>query len=225
MLIPLESDVPLQRWPIANWALIALTVIISGLPLVGAMDVLFFKQLLLHKENFAATQLVSYQFFHAGLVHLIGNMLFLFVFGNAVNARLGHVLYLLAYLAAGVVSGLVWLLVGRGDYLLGASGAIMGVLGLFLVYYPKNDVRVGWWILVRVGSFYMSAIFLMLIYFALDLLGALRGSDAVAYVGHLGGWATGFAIGCALVASGLVPSSADEINLLQLVGLRPRDDR
>jgi len=88
--------------------------------------------------------LVSSQFIHAGFLHLGGNMLFLWVFGRAVEDRLGPWLYLPFYLAAGVLAGLVQCFVSFGESvpLIGASGAIAGVLGVYFISYPTAWVRV-----------------------------------------------------------------------------------
>jgi membrane associated rhomboid family serine protease len=75
---------------------------------------------LLRRDNgFRSYQLVTALFQHAGLLHLAGNMLFLFVFGNAVNAKLGHPAFLAAYLGIGVLTGVAWLALGPGEVCLG----------------------------------------------------------------------------------------------------------
>jgi membrane associated rhomboid family serine protease len=88
--------------------------------------------------------LVSALFMHAGWLHILGNMLFLWVFGDNVEDRLGHIGYLLFYLAAGVVATLVQGLIDVNNVVpvLGASGAIAGVLGAYIVYYPRATVNV-----------------------------------------------------------------------------------
>src|SRR5947209_19825054 len=153
-MIPLTVDVPMKRLPWANWGLILTTVVISlAVPsataevTIRSREVLthyHYSPLVLQREGFAAYQFVTALFQHADLIHLFGNMLFLFVFGNAINAKLGHGGFLASYLGIGVLVHLVWLAVGGGEAYLGASGAIMGVCGMFLVLYPRNDVRVFW---------------------------------------------------------------------------------
>src|SRR6266511_996074 len=153
-MIPLTVDVPMKRLPWANWALILVTVVISLAVryateevTVRSFEVLtryHYSPLVLQRDGFAAYQLVTALFQHADLLHLFGNMLFLFVFGNAVNAKLGHVRFLTAYLGIGVLVNLVWLGMGHGAACLGASGAIMGMCGMFLVLYPRNSVNVLW---------------------------------------------------------------------------------
>jgi membrane associated rhomboid family serine protease len=153
-MIPLTVDVPMKRLPCANWLLIAATVWISLavpyahrerdalIPELPSLEKL--SPLVLQRAHFRPYQLVTHLFQHAGLVHLIGNTVFLFVFGNAVNAKLGQLGFLAAYLLLGVLAGLAWLVGGQGDAALGASGAIMGVCGMSLVLYPLNMVKVFW---------------------------------------------------------------------------------
>jgi membrane associated rhomboid family serine protease len=133
------------------------------------------------------------------------------------------VLYVLAYLATGAVAGLSWLLIGDGETLIGASGAVMGVVGLFAIYYPKNEVRMFYFVVFRWGTFSVSAIWLILIYFGLDLYGTVFGSgDSVAYIAHVIGALLGAGVGWVLVARRIVPSDANEVNLLQMLGAAPK---
>jgi len=176
---------------------------------------------MLHRDGCSPLQFVTHVFLHAGVAHLVGNMVFLLVFGNAVNAKLGHGLFLLAYFALGIVAGVAWLSFGDGAAALGASGAIMGLVGLFLVYFPRNDVNVFYLIFIgpaaRGGAFTISSYWLILLYVALDLLGFLGPGSGVAHVAHLGGTAAGVAAGLLLLASGLVTSTEWEENLLMLL--------
>lgn len=223
-MVPYHADVVMPRWPIANWVLIGLCVL--GYSLSWGAHGFTGEGQLLSREHFSVLQLVSHQFLHANIKHLVGNMIFLWVFGNAVNARLGHLLYVPAFLISGIVAGLVWLLLGSGGSLIGASGAIMGIVGLFAIYYPRNEVRVFYMILWRPGTFTISAIWLILIYFALDMLGTVLGrGGGVAYVAHIGGALFGAAVGWLLIARRLVPSDEDEENLLQVFGVVPRPEK
>jgi membrane associated rhomboid family serine protease len=171
-------------------------------------------------------ELFSHIFVHADLWLLIGNMVFLFCFGNAVNAKLGHLPFLLVYLLFGAASGLVWLAVGKGDFLVGASGAVMGVTGLFFVFFPRNEVRCvygigNWW--SGAGTFEISSFWLVLLFMSLDLVGnLLGGSGGAGYACDLGGGFVGCAVGIGLLLSGLVKSEYYEENLLQMIGVQPR---
>ena len=85
-------------------------------------------------------------FLHAGFLHLFGNMLFLWIYGDNVEHRLGHVPYLFWYLATGVAATLFHMLGASGSQipLVGASGAISGMLGFYFVWFPRNQVRLLW---------------------------------------------------------------------------------
>lgn len=172
--------------------------------------------------RFSFWNLFSYLFVHADFWHLAGNMLFLFVFGNAVNAKLGHGLFLVSYLLLGALAGLGWLLLGNGAPLVGASGAIMGIVGIFLILFPHNDVSVFYWIGFAItGTTSFSSGWLILFYMVGDLVGCLfGGGGAVAYICHLTGAAGGIALAVGLVVSGVVRSSSYEKNLLQILGVQ-----
>lgn len=147
--------------------------------------------------------LLTSLFMHGGIAHLFGNMLFLFIFGDNVEDRLGHLRYLLFYLICGILASLAHiystLLLG-GNMLvpsLGASGAISGVLGGYLVLFPRKRVRV---IFIRMFM-RVPAVVAIGLWFVFQLINGIGilglGSQAggVAYAAHIGG----FAVGCLLV--------------------------
>ncbi len=144
------------------------------------------------------TILIS-MFMHAGIAHIAGNMLYLFIFGDNVEDRLGHFRYLLFYLFCGTAASLAQVYVTKlthGNLLvpnLGASGAIAGVLGAYLLLFPRNRVRV---IMFRFITA-VPAIFAVGIWFVFQVISELGvlGRDTaggVAYAAHIGGFAAGF---------------------------------
>jgi membrane associated rhomboid family serine protease len=171
--------------------------------------------------------LFTYQFVHGDLFHLIGNMIFLFVFGNAVNAKLGHWQFLVAYVLLGVLAGLAFLPLSGGRPIVGASGSIMGIVGLFVVLFPRNDVQVFYWFgLVWAGVARIAAYWVVLFFVVCDLIGAaFDHSGPVAYAAHVAGAAGGFALGIALVKTRVVRSSRDEENLLEFLGYQRKEER
>jgi membrane associated rhomboid family serine protease len=143
------------------------------------------------------TILVS-MFMHGGLVHLLGNMLFLFVFGDNVEDRLGRMRFLLFYLFCGTVASLSHVFVSSAagrDLLvpsLGASGAISGVLGAYLLLFPRKRVRVLFaWNIIAVPA--VVAVGLWFVFQLISGLGYLGGGTGggVAYAAHVGGFAAG----------------------------------
>jgi membrane associated rhomboid family serine protease len=224
MFLPYNVDVPMRRWPIANWMLIALTILISYLAWQNGT----IKELdwALSRRTFAGDQLFSHVFVHADHVHLFGNMIFLFCFGNAINAKLGHFRFVLLYLALGALAGLAWLAAGGGGYAVGASGAISGVTGMFFVLYPRNDVSVFWWLGRHIGVFQIAAYWVVLAYFLLDAASlALGVGGGVAYIAHVAGTLAGAALAVGMLYARLVRSNELEEDLLQVLGLTERKEQ
>jgi membrane associated rhomboid family serine protease len=148
--------------------------------------------------------LFTSMFMHANLIHIAGNMLFLFIFGDNVEDAFGHLQYLLFYLLSGVVATLVQAgvaVVFQGTYgmdagQLGASGAIAGVLGAYLVMFPQARIRVlvGFVILFFTR---LSAGLVIGVWFLLQFIPALtsiHNVGGVAYFAHVGGFLTGVII-------------------------------
>jgi membrane associated rhomboid family serine protease len=241
-MIPYQADVMMARVPWANWIIIGVTVLISLIVIFANADVSQFELWRSDAGPFLASllkahgikdfdvadvpsfhvyQLVSHAFLHAGLIHLFGNMIFLFVFGNAVNAKIGHVPYVALYLAFAVFTGLAWFfLPGSGAVLVGASGAIMGITGMFAILYPLNEISIFTFILLRPTIFEFSAMWVLLFYFAMDFLGFLGGGGNVAHVSHLAGMSTGAVLTAALVLTGRVKPNAGEKTLLEVFGMK-----
>ena len=148
-----------------------------------------------------AIDLLTSMFLHGGFMHLFGNMLFLWIYGDNVEYRLGRLRYLLAYLATGVAATLFFTLLSPGSTLplVGASGAISGVLGFYFLWFPLNVVRVLVFlfpILMRV--FEIPARIVLGVYLVWDnivplLITAGQGGGGVAHGAHIGGFVAGLA--------------------------------
>lgn len=175
--------------------------------------------------GFEPWQLFSHAFIHGGFFHLLGNMWFLFLFGNAINSKLGHSWFCLLYLCFAVVTGIAWFLApGNGWMLLGASGAVMGAAGMFIVLYPLNEVSVVFFFLFRPFFFHVSAVWVLLGYLALDTLGFLSSGSDVAHISHITGMLTGAGVASALVMAGVIKPGAGEKTLLEIIGIKvPRE--
>jgi membrane associated rhomboid family serine protease len=128
-------------------------------------------------------------FLHGSLLHLGGNMLFLWIFGNNVEDRLGPVPYLLFYVAAGVVATVAHIAVQPDSTVpvVGASGAIAGVMGAYLVWYPNAPILALIFILFRE----VRAKWLLLFWVALQFLEPFNPNSGVAWVAHVGGFVFG----------------------------------
>ena len=143
--------------------------------------------------------LITSMFMHGGWAHLLGNMLFLWVFGDNIENRIGHTRYLIFYLVCGIIASLSHVFVSGSDSLipsLGASGAISGVLGGYLLLFPSRRVRV---IMGRgittVPAFVALGIWIVFqVISQLGVLGGDQGGGGVAYAAHIGGFVAGLAL-------------------------------
>ncbi|HZT06614.1 MAG TPA: rhomboid family intramembrane serine protease [Chloroflexota bacterium] len=147
--------------------------------------------------------LLTSMFVHGGFLHIASNMLYLWVFGDNVEDAFGHLGYLLFYLVTGVVAGLTQVLINTTATVpsIGASGAIAGVLGAYLLLYPRADVRT----ILFIGPFLtvprISALFLIGFWFLTQLLSGVAALEVstqqtggVAFWAHIGGFISGFVL-------------------------------
>jgi membrane associated rhomboid family serine protease len=150
-------------------------------------------------EAFAPHQLLTSAFLHLDVLHLVGNMLFLWVYGRYVEDRLGHGRYLGVYLAFAVAGSLGHLLMGGDRPAVGASGAISGLMGFVLVAAPWVEIEVRYVFVRWVSEPHRIAAFWLLgAWVAMQLLLALGASTGVAVMAHLGGFAGGAALAALL---------------------------
>jgi len=141
--------------------------------------------------------LLTSMFMHAGIAHLLGNMLFLWIFGDNVEANFGHFRYLLFYLFCGIGSGLIHVAFNYHSHLpaLGASGAISGVLGAYIVLEPRNRILT----LIFIFPIRVPAVVVLGVWFALQFLSGIssigtRMNGGVAVWAHVGGFLLGVLI-------------------------------
>lgn len=134
---------------------------------------------------------LTYMFFHGDILHLAGNMVFLWVFGDNIEDALGHLKYLVFYLLCGVFAGLAhaWLQPVSQVPLIGASGAVAGVIAAYIMLHPR--VRV-WVLALRIIPLRLNALIVLGLWIATQLVMVLLPqTDAVAWWAHLGGLAAG----------------------------------
>jgi membrane associated rhomboid family serine protease len=223
MLLPLRTNILPRRTPYANYLLIIANVVIflltygphqgiwEGRVVVVPVEHVVERFMLIPAERHW-WQFLSYAFLHGGLMHIVGNMFFLYLFGNNVNDKLGHVGYLGFYLAGAVFSGIGHTLVNYTSYVptLGASGAIAAVTGAYLVLFPQTLVTVLYWFFI-LGTVEVPALYF--IGFKMIVLDnvIIRYTPGVAYDAHLAGYAFGIAAGIVLLATSVVPSSSFDL--------------
>jgi membrane associated rhomboid family serine protease len=171
--------------------------------------------------------LFTSQFIHAGFLHLGGNMLFLWVFGRAVEDRLGRGLYLAFYLLAGALAGLAQVLIsgpGESVPLVGASGAIAGVLGMYFISYPTAWVRVLVPVLFFFWAFDLPALLVLAFWFASQFfLGVAAITRASSATDNVAIWAhvAGFVVGA--IAAKVLPTTRTALPHGRPAGLKRAD--
>ena len=137
-----------------------------------------------------AVTLVTYMFLHGGWLHLAGNMLFLWVFGDNIEDAMGHRRFVAFFLAGGAVAGLAQVLVESGSRvpIVGASGAIAAVLGAYLMLHPRAKILVP----ILIFPIYLPAVVPLLFWIAFQVFTAMSGGGGgVAWWAHIGGFVAG----------------------------------
>jgi membrane associated rhomboid family serine protease len=220
MIFPVRTDIPLRSRPWMNYAIILANLVVSvwGWKYPTLAEAYELNTRDPHLANF-----LSYAFLHqAGAVvpwlsiHLIGNMLALYIFGNNVNDRLGHVGYLALYLAGAVFAGVgCVLLPATFGRVIGASGAVMAVTGAYLVLFPRSHITLMYVLVIVNGVIDIPCMYLVSFFVALDIAMNLAGSSGVAHTAHVWGAMLGFGVCVGLLALRLLPR--DPFDFLALV--------
>ncbi len=225
-MIPLHDENPTRITPYVTWAILALNVAVYLLQSVGGG--MYEAQMSLGGwmagwtlVPFELTQgrdvptngpslqpfwmtIFSSMFMHGGLAHIFGNMVFLVVFGNNIEDALGHARFLFFYLVCGVLAALAQVFYNPGSIIptLGASGAIAGVLGAYLLLFPRAMVRTlvvfGLITVVRIPALLLLGFWIVSQFFS-QITGSLSGGEGretggVAYLAHIGGFLAGMAL-------------------------------
>jgi len=209
-VIPLKDDNPTERTPVVTYAIVAANVVAFvwqlqvGLELSafrgGAIpyEILTFRDIELRDIVAPPFTILTSMFLHGGVVHLGFNMLSLWIFGNNVEDALGRIRFLLFYAVTGIVAALTQTFASAvsGDVLVpmvGASGAIAGVLAGYLVLFPRSRVLTAVVIVFFVRLTYLPARLVIGVWFVLQILSAVfGGARSVAVFAHIGGFVAGF---------------------------------
>ncbi|MFH1882167.1 MAG: rhomboid family intramembrane serine protease, partial [Planctomycetota bacterium] len=215
MIIPYRTSIRLRRTPYANYALIAVNLFVFFLeyqthPLTGNLEFRpWVQHFMLTGVRPQLWQFVSYAFLHGGLMHIIGNMFFLYLFGNNVNDKLGNIGYLCFYLGGAVFSGIGHILVSGAD-VLGASGAVAAVTGAYLVLFPQALISILYWFFF-IGTIEVPALYFIGIKMILIDNVIAQSTAYVAYDAHLAGYAFGIAAMVVMLATGLISTSSFDL--------------
>ncbi len=208
-MFPVSDIIPSRTVPFVTVGLIVVNalVFLHMLALPGGMLEGFVARYAVIPAWFSVPTLFTSQFLHAGWMHIIGNMLYLWIFGDNVEDRLGHLRYLVFYLGAGAVAAILQVLFNPFSAvpMLGASGSIAAVMGAYFVLYPQSRVLTAIFIVFFFDLVEVPALFFLGIWFLMQLLsgvGTLGVSNAAAggtaFWAHIGGFIVGVAVGSIL---------------------------
>lgn len=209
-MIPIRDQIKTRRAPIINYLLIAANVVAFLLQMsAGANQEALISEFALIPRSFTdgislgdIRDIFTSMFMHAGLVHIFGNMLYLWIFGDNVEDAMGHFNYLVFYLLGGVAASAAHIFVNPSSQLptVGASGAIGAVLGAYLVLYPQSRVAT----FIPLGFFYtlrlLPAAIVLFMWFILQLFSGvlslgMEDVGGTAFWAHIGGFVFGVVIG------------------------------
>jgi len=222
-VIPLRDDIPSQAVPVVTVALVALNVLVFGYQLSLQMGLEPGAQRAAEDfvREFGMTPcrltgdcrlpddapqpvltVVTSMFLHGGVLHVLGNMLYLWIFGASVEGSLGHARFVILYLASGVVAALAQTLAGpaSGIPMVGASGAVSGILGAYLLLFPYARILTlltfgFFWRFVRLPAVVVLGLWILLQFLSVYLsLGSAGGEGGVAFFAHIGGFFAGIAL-------------------------------
>ena len=233
MLIPYHVDVPQDRRPLMNWAVIAVTIgmfFVTIEPLNDSVLEAISKDTewipsysfpdILVAYGFRPIGMIGCILLHADIFHLLGNMLFLWIFGNAICAKVGNKFYLPLYILLAFISSLLPAIFSTTPGV-GASGAINGLVGLYLVLFPLNEISCLFFIMLffrPIGKIItLSSFWIILYWLAFDIGGlVLTPESGTGYLAHLGGFAGGFALGLIFLKTKLIKMESYEKSLLHV---------
>jgi membrane associated rhomboid family serine protease len=210
-MLPLKDTIPARSFPVVNWLLIAANVVLflvelslgpDAEALIAALGVVPARLLTSPTPDQLAT-LVTSMFLHGGWLHLLSNMLALYIFGDNVEDRLGHGGYAVFYLLCGLAAGLTHIFFNQNSPVptIGASGAISGVLGAYFLLFPTARVItlipifiLPWIVeipaLVYLGFWFLSQLFNG----ALEIVAGAQSYGGVAWWAHAGGFIAGLVL-------------------------------
>jgi membrane associated rhomboid family serine protease len=204
-MFPVSDVIPSRTTPFVTVSLIVL----NALAFVYALQLNDGElRILVHEYGvvpavFSWPSVISSMFLHAGWLHLCGNMLYLWIFGDNVEDRMGHGCYLALYLACGAAAAIAHVVFKAASEIpmVGASGAVAGVMGAYFLFYPHSRVLTAVFMVFFLDLIEIPAIFFLGIWFLMQLfssvgsIGANTADGGTALFAHVAGFATGAAIG------------------------------
>ena len=210
-MIPYAVDASFERRPVANWliflGLILGFILQKKIPAVRELFVL---------DGWGIIGLLGHNWLHANMVHLIGNLLFLWPFGNAVCAKIGNKPYLGLYLLLCLLGGIVHLIFSS-EAAFGASVAINGIVGMYIVLFPENLISC-FFLLPQPVTLSILGLFVISMWFVFDIVVAMFGVQGVTYFAHIVGLGAGFGLAVWALKKKWLLMEQDEKSILQMLG-------
>ena len=213
MIIPIGDIQKPEKIPYVNYALLGINILVylfvQPNELTADADAIheFFLKYAFVPAEISLQGILFSMFMHAGIFHLAGNMLFLWIAGDNVEDRLGKIGYFFFYIACGFAASMAHFLFNMESLVpcIGASGAIAGVMGAYFLLCPRNQVRFFYWMFFFIGTFYVSARVAVGFWFVEQLIMFLvyHAGGGVAFDAHLGGIVFGFLVVLALIKLGI----------------------
>jgi membrane associated rhomboid family serine protease len=157
-----------------------------------------------------------------GVVRVIGNVIFLWPFGNAICSKIGNKLYLLVYLGFGLLAGVIHLILAE-RVAIGASGVISGIVGMYIVLFPENSISC-LFLLPRPMAVGISGCWVVLLWFIFDLLESGMSSSGITYCAHILCLGTGFGLAVLMLKKKWLVMDKDEKSLLQMLAREKKED-
>ena len=203
MFFPYKDDNPRVLFPFVTFGIITLNVLIFlGQFWISGNDPGIGKSLVYMygfvPAEFNPLTIFTSMFMHGGFAHIIGNMWFLYIFGDNVESILGHVKYFIFYLACGIGAALGQFFVEPASQvpMIGASGAVAGILGAYMIRFPRARVHVLVVIIIFITTFVVPAQIVLGLWFLMQLSGGLGSlgvdtTGGVAWFAHIGGFIIG----------------------------------
>ena len=203
-MIPLRSSEPHYERATVTLSIIAVNVAVFLYQLSLGLNSYAGSRFIMHfglvPDRFTYSSVITSMFIHGGFLHIAGNMWFLWIFGRGVEDLVGHARYLLLYLACGIAGALLFILINSNSTIptVGASGAIAGVMGAYLIKFPRAHIVTLVFIFIFITTIDIPAAFLLLYWFAIQFfsgVGSVGYSNAssgdVAWFAHVGGFVAG----------------------------------